>query len=90
MYKDLGTVTLRSGETLQVLRVRMPDETWSAPVRQLLGHKGEVWRWQVEAGMARDLPIDHFYYLLVKNGRPISNVTVVEHRGIATYGHVFT
>ncbi|HTL52807.1 MAG TPA: GNAT family N-acetyltransferase [Planctomycetota bacterium] len=90
MHKDLGTVTLKTGETMQVMRVRVPDETYGPQIRQLLGHKGEIWLWQVDAGLNTDLPIDHFYYLLLKNGKAISNVTVVEHRGIGTYGHVWT
>lgn len=90
MHKDLGTVTLKNGETLQVVRVRVPDDVYGPQIRQLLGHKGDIWRWQVDAGLNQDLPIDHFYYLLMKNNRPISNVTVIEHKGIGTYGHVWT
>lgn len=90
MYKELGSVTLKTGESVQVLRVKMPDETWAPATRQMLGHKGEIWLWQVDAGMNQDLPVDHYYYLLVKGGRPIANVTVIEHKGIGTYGHVWT
>ena len=90
MYQELGEITLRSGETVQAGIVAAPDLEWAERIEGLLVHKGEPWNWQVSQALRSNLGIEVRFYLLHRQGRPISNVMTAEFAGVGVLGHVWT
>lgn len=91
MYTPLNTVTLKSGETVELGLVKGPDATWATRIDEdLLGHKGPTWRWGNQLMLTQDLGIDALFYILHRNGVPFANVMTIEYKGIGILGHVFT
>ncbi len=91
MYRNLQTVTLRTGETAELGVLTGPDEAWGRKIRHLLGHKGETWLWQIEQCLFNpDCGVESYFYLLSKDGIPFANVSTFEIHGIGSFGHVYT
>jgi len=90
MYIPLGTVTLRTGESVEVGLVRGPDREWSSRLTGLLGHKGDPWNWQNAQVLERDLGIDVHFYILHRDGLPFSNIMTIDLEGVGLFGHVWT
>lgn len=94
MFDDLGQVVLRDGEIAGLGVVRAPDEEWRGRVEHLLGHKGEVWRWQVRQMLAGQPQVlaqaEPFFYVLHRDHAPLANIMTIEARGVGVLGHVFT
>lgn len=91
MYRKLRDVTLRSGEEAELGILTGPDEEWGRKVRHLLGHKGEIWCWQIgECLFNAASGIESRFYLLSRQGVPFANVSTFENLGIGTFGHVYT
>lgn len=90
MYKSLGQVTLKGGDVVEAGIVVCPDEEWAERIEALLGHKGEIWRWQNQRCARGDLGMDVRYYLLHRQGQPFANMLTATHRGVGHFGHVYT
>lgn len=90
MYETLGKVELRGGEEVAAGVVTGPDLAWAERVEQLLGHKGDVWRWQNSQAIRRELGVDMRFYLLHRDGDPFANMMTAEHFGVGHFGHVWT
>ncbi len=90
MYHKLTTIILKSGESLELGRVRAPDADWAERVEHLLGHKEPMWLWQNSSLMRHDLGLEAYYYLLHRDGSPLANIMTVEHQGVGYFGHVWT
>ncbi|HYF52005.1 MAG TPA: GNAT family N-acetyltransferase [Planctomycetota bacterium] len=91
MYQKIQDVTLRNGEAAEMGILLGPDTTeWGKSVRTLLGHKGEIWRWQVDESLNKQLGCESRFYILSKACKPFANIMIVEDRGIAIFGHVWT
>lgn len=94
MHETLGTVELKSGETMHIVRVTAPDDEWKDRILPLLGHKGQPWQWQMEIAFDEQLEglQQHFYVGALDSGEVVGNIMHVEAMvpPIAILGHVFT
>ncbi|MBT3342473.1 MAG: GNAT family N-acetyltransferase [Gemmatimonadetes bacterium] len=90
MYESLAEVTLKDGERVEAGVVVCPDAEWAERIEALLGHKGDVWRWQNRCCARDELGIDARYYLLHRDGVPFANMLTATFRGVGHFGHVFT
>lgn len=90
MYQSLGTITLKSGETVEAGVVRGPEPTWAARLVQMLAHKGDPWNWQNAQVLEQDLGLAVNFYLLHRGDSPFASIMTVENRGVGHFGHVWT
>jgi len=91
VYTSLETVTLKSGEALEVGVVRAPDPHWAAQIKDLLGHKPGNFQWHIERSVVEALDdLETRFYLGTRAGQAVANVMTVESRGVGILGHVFT
>jgi GNAT superfamily N-acetyltransferase len=90
MYKSLGNVTLKTGETVVAGVIIGPEPAWSERLVGLLYHKGEPWNWQNARVLERALGLDVFFYILQRDGVPFSNIMTIELAGVGLFGHVWT
>jgi len=91
MYTYLGSVTLRTGEQMELGVVRCPDPSWGAQVKPLLGHKSRETHFHFDS--AFDGPLDDLetrFYLGTIGGLAVTNVMIVGARGVGILGHVYT
>ena len=79
MYESLEHVVLKNGEKVEAGVVIGPDLDWADRVEELLGHKGPLWRWGNEMVLRESLPVEAYYYLLVReDGIPFANMMNIE------------
>lgn len=92
MYEKSRDVTLKNGESVELGVMIGPDDSDLArQLRGLLGHKGVIWKWQIEQSLGRvQKGVESRFYIACRGGTPISNVMVVEWQGIGIFGHVYT
>ncbi|MEE3263716.1 MAG: hypothetical protein VX290_12810 [Candidatus Latescibacterota bacterium] len=90
MYESLGVVVLKDGERVEAGVVACPDPAWAERIEALLGHKGEIWRWQNRCCARDELGLDARYYLLHRDGDPFANMLTATYKGVGHFGHVFT
>jgi hypothetical protein len=90
MYKDLGHVTLKTGERVEAGVVFGPDADWAERLEKLLSHKGDLWNWQNHQALRSSLGIDVQFYLLHRQGIPFANILTSELAGVGHLGHVWT
>jgi hypothetical protein len=90
MYKELGQVTLKTGERAAAGVVVGPDLEWAERIEKLLEHKGDIWNWQ-NSQMVRSEPgIEARFYVLHRDGDPFANIASFELAGVGDFGHVWT
>ena len=95
MREQLDVVTLKSAETMRMLRVTAPDEEFAERLLPFLGHKGEPWERPMRLALHGDPSIadlaTHFYIGLVGD-TVVGNITHVEklERPVGILQHVFT
>lgn len=91
MVRPLGEVRLKSGEKVHRLVVEAPDEEWAPVVRGLLAHKGWHYRWHIERALQGPLEgLETRFYLGLLGFEAVTNIMVVEARGVGIVGHVYT
>jgi GNAT superfamily N-acetyltransferase len=90
MYQDFGPVKLKTGEAVQMGVVIGPDLQWQERLVKLLAHKGNDWSWQNAEVLRADLGIEARFYIVHRDGDPISNILIAELAGVGILGHVFT
>jgi len=90
MYQDLGSIKMKSGETLPAGVILGPDADWLERVVEFLSHKGDVWNWQNAEVLREDLGIEVRFYVAHRDGRLVSNILIAELAGAGILGHVFT
>jgi hypothetical protein len=91
MYQSLQSVSLKNGETADFGIITGPDTSaWGQQARALLGHKGDIWKWQIEECLSKPQGVESRFYVLSKKEKPFANIMLVEDKGIAIFGHVFT
>jgi GNAT superfamily N-acetyltransferase len=91
MYRQLGSVALKSGEQMEIGVVRCPDPSWGAQVIPLLGHKSRETRDHFQRAFAGPLDdLDTRFYVGTIGGFAVTNVMIVGSRGAGILGHVFT
>lgn len=91
----MGSVTLRTGEQLELGCVTCPDPSWGAQIMPLLGHKSRESRDHFEAAFAGPLDqLDTRFYIGCIGGIAVTNVMIVgAHRvagAVGILGHVYT
>lgn len=90
MYKELGQISLASGERVEIGVVTGPDSAWAEPLEKLLGHKGDLWNWQNHQVLQVDVGIYARFYVLHREGIPFANIMTAECSGVGILGHVWT
>ncbi|MGH2367633.1 MAG: hypothetical protein ACRDI2_05490, partial [Chloroflexota bacterium] len=91
MYTHLGSVTLKTGEQMDLGVVQCPDPSWSPQVKRLLGHKGRDSLEHIEGALAGPLDaLETRFYVGTIGGVAVTNVMIVGARGAGILGHVYT
>jgi len=90
MFHELGSVTLKTGETVEIGCVQGPELAWAERVEKLLGHKNESWRAQNSHLLRNDAGVEAYFYILHRAGLPFANIMTVELNGVGILGHVWT
>lgn len=92
MEKTLATVTLKSGETMQVIHVASPEPAWVDRILPFLDHKGTRWLEPMRVAYTSGLDaltINDFLGVL-DSGEVVGNITTAEYASVAILQHVFT
>lgn len=90
MYERLGEVTLKDGRAVECGVVAGPDEEWAGRIEPLLGHKGELWRWQNAQTLRTQTGLEARFYLLSLHEMPFANVCTFRAGQAGILGHVWT
>jgi len=91
MYKRLGQVELRTGESAEAGVVQAPDPKWAGRLEDLLqGFDIGPWKRAIRRILDRDTGAEVRLYFLHRAGDPISTCMTVEHRGVGLRGNVWT
>lgn len=93
MKTPLGSAQLKTGETMDIVRVSAPDAEFRDPVLAFLAHKGPDWQVPMEQNLNAPLEglSQHFYLGLVGDDI-VGNASSVEgsRRPVGILQHVFT
>lgn len=90
MYTKLGDVQLKTGETVEAGVVHGPDPAWADRLSAFLGHKTHPYSWQINRLLTEDLAVDAWFYILHRQGQPLSHILTIEQAGVGILGHVYT
>jgi hypothetical protein len=90
MQQSLGTVVLDSGERVAAAVISAPDPEWADRLVKFLEHKGEPWNWGNVEVLTKSTGVHAYFYVLHRNGIPLSNIMTCEVSGVGLFGHVFT
>jgi len=95
MHQVLETVTLKSGEAMDVLCVQAPDEAFKEGILPLLHHKGEPWEWPMRQALSGDEQFRRLamrFYLGRIGDELVGNITLLEalERPVGILQHVWT
>ena len=85
------TTRLKDGREMTLLSVASPAPSDTEQMRDLLGHKGEPWVWQIRQCLDGLTPgLDTFFYIARVDEILVGNVTVFRNGDIACIAHVYT
>ncbi len=91
MYRKLSTVTLKSGEIMEIGVVKAPDEEYASRINSFLEHKPDVYKWHIRRSVREELDeLETYFYIGKLGDEIIANIMTVEHLGVGILGHVFT
>ena len=93
MVTEMSTVRLKSGETMQIVRVTAPDAEWKQPVIDFLQHKGGPWLEALQLIFDQSLAgLAVHFYLALLDGKIAGNIMSTEaaQEKVGIVGHVFT
>ena len=91
MFQELGAGRLASGEALQLGVVETPDAAWAPRLSSLLGHKGEGYRFHIDAALRGPLDsLETLFYVGLVRDEPVTVSMLAGAHGAGVYGHVFT
>ncbi len=90
MFTDLGSITLRNGEKVSAGVVVCPDLDWVSRLKRLLGHKPNLYNWQISELVEKDLGLEARFFILHREEKPFANITTAERFGSGFFGHVWT
>lgn len=90
MFQPLLQTRLRTGELVSAAVIHAPDLEWASRLESLLAHKGDPWNWQNSELLRESTGANAKFYVLHREGRPFSNIMLVESAGVALLGHVWT
>jgi GNAT superfamily N-acetyltransferase len=89
----LRSVTLKTGETMDVFRVTAPDAEFRERILKFLQHKGEPWQAPMEQNLEAELEgLGQHFYIGVVGEQIVGNASSVEalERPVGILQHVFT
>lgn len=82
---------MRTGETIEVRRVRTPDRCHEHEIRSLLPRYNKLWMWHLDLALSGKLDdLEARFYIGVLNKRVVGNVSTWEHGPIGIVAHLFT
>ena len=85
------TARLKNGEMMEWRVIDDPGDPDVPGLRELLGHKGDIWQYHLDAWAAGDAKrLDTYFYVGRIGDEFVGNIMVVVHRGVGLMGHVFT
>lgn len=91
MYVKLDEIKLKTGESMEVGMLSVPDESYAEEIKKFLGHKPGNFKWHIERCVTEALDeLETRFYVGKIEGQIITNIMTVEHEGIGILGHVFT
>ncbi len=91
MYTHLGSVTLKTGEQMELGVVRCPDPSWARQIKPFLSHKGRETKDFFDAAFERPMDgLETRFYVGTIGGLLVTNVMVAGARGAGILGHVYT
>ena len=90
MYKSLGQVKLKSGESVEAAVLHGPEPDWADRIIELIGHKGQIWNEQNRCILTQNRGIDTSFYLLLRNKQPFANILITQLNHVAMLSHVYT
>lgn len=90
MYKSLGQVKLKSGESVEAAVLHGPEPDWADRIIELIGHKGQIWNEQNRCILTQNRGIDTSFYLLLRDKQPFANILITQLNHVAMLGHVYT
>ncbi|MDD4888723.1 MAG: GNAT family N-acetyltransferase [Phycisphaerae bacterium] len=96
MESTLCSATTRDGRPITVRRILAPDDKWSGVIQPFLGHKSDLWQWQLEQLLANkfgDLCFRSYLADLAPPGATpqiVSNICTFEAGDVGLFGHVYT
>jgi GNAT superfamily N-acetyltransferase len=89
----LGSVKLKTGETMDIFRVTAPDAEFRERILKFLQHKGEPWQTPMEQHLEAELEgLGQHFYIGVVGEEIVGNASSVEalERPVGILQHVFT
>lgn len=92
MVTTLAKVTLKSGESMAVVKTTAPEPDWIDRLLPFLSHKGDSWLEPMRQAYSEGLDaltMNDFLGVL-DSGEIVGNVTTIEHLGVGVLQHVFT
>ncbi len=93
MKMQLGSVQLKTGETMDIIRVTCPDEEFRERILPFLAHKGPDWQVPMRENLAAPLEgLGQHFYLGLVGDEIVGNASSVEglERPVGILQHVFT
>jgi len=84
------SITLKTGEVVQLAIVLAPDEAWAGRLETLLRHKGDPWCWQNTRLLRHETALEARFFVLHRHGQPLANLMLAANGGVALLGHVWT
>ncbi|MDF2439235.1 MAG: FR47-like protein [Abditibacteriota bacterium] len=90
MYERIDNVLLKSGEHVEAAVITGPDAAWRERILELLGHKPPVYNWQNAELLSEEVGVDVRFYILHRDGTPISHMMTTTLQGVGILGHVWT
>ena len=91
MRNVMASVTLKSGETMQIEHVLAPDSERESQIRPFLGHKGPHFGGHITASFEGNCDtLETHYYIGLIGDEMVGNIMTVESNGTGILGHVHT
>ena len=79
MYRKLSTVTLKSGEIMEIGVVKAPDEEYASRINSFLEHKPDVYKWHIRRSVREELDeLETYFYIGKLGDEIIANIMTVE------------
>jgi len=90
LIQRLQTVSLKDGRDVEIKVITGPEPDWTDRIAAFLGHKGEIWIWQIRASLDGVEGVECRYYIAFDGEKPVGNICTFERGGVGILGHVFT